>query len=148
MNKRTQRLVDSVKAVHAEWQADTAHKTGPNARLDSEGRIIWIDGESKISRGHSVCHHCQKDMPNVWDVICSFCHHTFCYEDSIAIIKLWYCKPCFEEAIKQALSDLAEFAMHSHNGAVGPQSCRGCYVLEAHKDLIESITDLNVENRA
>ena len=62
--------------------------------VDKQGRITGIDLRSPIHSGHSVCNECGKDMPGCWDVVCSNCSKTFCYDHAISGLKYWYCKKC------------------------------------------------------
>ena len=69
---------------------------------DNRGRIKWISPSvviphGKSIKGHSVCNKCGKDMPICWNVVCSKCNKTFCYQHAKAGMKFWYCLDCWNK---------------------------------------------------
>lgn len=54
------------------------------------------------------------------------------------------------DALRDALEDLAKFARTSHNGAPGPRSCLGCALLEKYAALLAEgesrVPDSEVKN--
>ncbi len=55
-------------------------------------RIRLVHTYNPITKGHSVCNSCGKDMPVVWDTVCSICRFTFCYDCSVERDGRWYCE--------------------------------------------------------
>ena len=72
---------------------------------DEQGRVVKLDVDDPSSReigtdgivrwvGRAACQRCQKDMGQIWDVICSVCHRPFCYEHAEALNGWWFCGDC------------------------------------------------------
>ena len=66
--------------------------------FDNEGRIKEV--HIKLHNGHSVCNYCGKDMPIVWDVVCSKCRKTFCFDHARTRDGYWICNACYNSTGK------------------------------------------------
>jgi len=66
---------------------------------DHKGRIKRITLDDPRGDGHSICNTCGKDMPKCWDIVCSVCNRTFCYDCAVSMEgdPYWYCRECFED---------------------------------------------------
>lgn len=64
---------------------------------NEKGLIFKVTGKvdfGEVGKGHSVCNGCGKDMPVCWDVVCSRCDKTFCYDCAKTKLNKWVCKEC------------------------------------------------------
>lgn len=61
-------------------------------RRDEYNRIMQIEIGGSTNGGHSVCTHCGKDMPSIWDTVCFKCGRTLCYNCSHEKNGHWYCE--------------------------------------------------------
>lgn len=66
---------------------------------DENKKVIQLEenemfGRSGPLRGDSICNFCKKNMPRVWDVVCSVCRNTFCYSHVIEKNGHWICLGC------------------------------------------------------
>lgn len=69
-------------------------------KRDNDNRVTYVIGDGDLGPYydcHSVCQICGKDMPVVWDVICSICEGAYCYECALGIKGWWVCKRCNKE---------------------------------------------------
>ena len=66
---------------------------------DYKGRIKQISMDDPRNSGHSVCNTCGKDMLKIWDIVCSVCNKTFCYDCAASWDRdpSWYCQRCFDK---------------------------------------------------
>ena len=66
---------------------------------DKQGRITglnrrWTPNDGLEMKGDSVCMKCGKNMPGIWEAVCSRCLMAHCHKDSRAIDGFWACVDC------------------------------------------------------
>lgn len=67
---------------------------GSIVKYNDDGLIEYIDISAPVNMGASICNDCGKTMPKIWDVVCYFCHRTFCYDCSMIVGNFWSCRIC------------------------------------------------------
>lgn len=67
--------------------------------------VVWITNVLQSTLmpdgtrcGNALCNSCRKEMPGCWNVVCSCCGDTACYEHSKSVNNIWFCYRCLCES--------------------------------------------------